>query len=70
MSPGPKRADFPLMRPSGRTDRIRFSWRRDEGQTAAEYAIVLGVITPIIALAFITLGDSIAPILTRVTSFL
>jgi Flp pilus assembly pilin Flp len=69
MSRRPKRADFPHMRPSGRTDRICF-WRRDEGQTAAEYAVVLGVITPIIALAFITLGDTIAPILDRVTSFL
>lgn len=70
MSAASKRADFPHMRPSGRTDRIRFSWRREEGQTAAEYAVVLGVITPIIALAFITLGDTIAPILDRVTSYL
>lgn len=64
MSATPKRADFPHMRPSG------FTWRSDEGQTAAEYAVVLGVITPIIALAFITLGDTIAPILDKVTSFL
>jgi Flp pilus assembly pilin Flp len=53
----------------GRTRRIRLR-RREEGQTAAEYAVVLGVITPIIALAFVALGDSVAPILDRVTSFL
>jgi Flp pilus assembly pilin Flp len=69
MSGAPKRADLPHMRPS-RTDPIRFSWRREEAQTAAEYAVVLGVITPIIALAFITLGDSIAPIIERITSYL
>ena len=70
MSTGGGRADFPDMPAPGWIDRIRFCRRRDEGQTAAEYAVVLGVITPIIALAFITLGDAITPTLELVTSYL
>jgi len=70
MSADLKMADFPHMSPSGRTACAPLRRRRDEGQTAAEYAIVLGVITPLIALVFMTLGDSIAPIFDRLTSYL
>lgn len=64
MSGGPPTADFPHMGPSGST------WRRDEGQTMAEYAVVLGLITPIVVLALITLGNAVVPILGQVTSLL
>ena len=62
------RADHPDMPLFGRITRL-WVWR-SEGQTAAEYAVVLGVITPIIALAYIALGDSVAPIINRVVSYL
>jgi Flp pilus assembly pilin Flp len=52
------------MRPSGST------WRRDEGQTMTEYAVVLGLITPIVVLALITLGNAIVPILNQVSGLL
>jgi Flp pilus assembly pilin Flp len=63
-------ADASAMRSPDRTDPIESSRCGEEGQTAAEYAVVLGVITPIIALAFLTLGNSIAPIIDKVTSYL
>jgi hypothetical protein len=52
MSAAPRMADFPHMRPSGTT------WRRDEGQTMTEYAVVLGLITPIVVLALINRAHS------------
>jgi Flp pilus assembly pilin Flp len=64
MSAAPRMADFPHMRPSGTT------WRRDEGQTMTEYAVVLGLITPIVVLALITLGNAIVPILNQVSGLL
>jgi len=64
MSAAPGKADFPHMRPSG------FTWRREEGQTMAEYAVVVGVITPVVVLALITLGNSVVPILNAVAGLL
>jgi Flp pilus assembly pilin Flp len=50
-------------------DRIRFRSRRDEGQTMAEYAVVLGVIVPAIILAYALLSDRIGASITRVVAF-
>jgi Flp pilus assembly pilin Flp len=41
--------------------------RREEGQTMAEYAVVLGVITPVLVVLFMTLTD---PIVDRITSLI
>ena len=57
-------ADFSAMAPSGRR------WRRDEGQTMAEYAIVLAVITPVLVVLFGMVGDAIIPTVTQVAGFL
>jgi Flp pilus assembly pilin Flp len=50
-------------------DRIRFRSRRDEGQTMAEYAIVLGVIVPAIILGYALLSGGIAGSIDRVVGF-
>jgi Flp pilus assembly pilin Flp len=64
-------ADLTPMTPlPGRTDRIRSSWRREEAQTMAEYAVVLAVITPVVVLAFATFGNAIIPVIDAVRSFL
>jgi Flp pilus assembly pilin Flp len=57
-------ADSHCMATCGRT------WHREEGQTMAEYAVVLAVITPIAVLAFITLGNAIVPSLTTIAGYL
>jgi Flp pilus assembly pilin Flp len=44
----------------GRIDRIRSRWGREEAQTMAEYAVVLGVITPAIIVAYGLFADQIA----------
>jgi Flp pilus assembly pilin Flp len=44
--------------------------RREDGQTMAEYAVVLAVITPAIVLAFAALSDSVASRLETVVGFL
>jgi Flp pilus assembly pilin Flp len=59
-------ADVPDMTSPGRIGRIRSSRRREEGQTMAEYAVVLAIITPAIVLAFGGLGDSVASLLDSV----
>jgi Flp pilus assembly pilin Flp len=41
--------------------------RREEGQTMAEYAVVLGVITPVLVVLFMTLTD---PIVERITALI
>jgi Flp pilus assembly pilin Flp len=41
--------------------------RREAGQTMAEYAVILGVITPVLVLLFMTLSD---PIVDRITSLI
>jgi Flp pilus assembly pilin Flp len=43
---------------------------REEGQTMAEYAVVLAVITPVVVLAFATFGNAIIPVIDTVRSFL
>ena len=49
--------------------RLRFL-RRDDGQTMAEYAVILGVITPIIVLAFAAMSDAVQSRLETVIGFL
>jgi Flp pilus assembly pilin Flp len=44
--------------------------RREDGQTMAEYAVVIGVITPIIVLAFAAMSDAVASRLEVVVGFL
>ncbi len=44
--------------------------KEEHGQTMAEYALVLGVITFLAAAAFVTLGDKIAPALDRVSGLI
>jgi len=58
------------MTPSGRTDRIRSCWRREEAQTMAEYVVVLAVITPAVILAFGLFSSAIGPAIDAVRSFL
>ena len=52
-----------------RTPRSRFR-RSETGQTMTEYAVILGVITPAIVLAFAMLGDAIVPLIDRIIGFL
>jgi Flp pilus assembly pilin Flp len=47
-------------------DRIRFRWSRAKGQTMAEYAVILGVITPAIILALAALSGSVGTLLDKV----
>jgi len=54
------------MTPSGRTDRIRSCWRREEAQTMAEYVVVLGVITLAIVTTFATMSGAIQTVLGRI----
>jgi Flp pilus assembly pilin Flp len=70
MSAARNQADLPPMRAFGGTDRTPFSWRREEAQTMTEYAVVLGLITPIVVLALITLGNAIVPILNQISGLL
>jgi Flp pilus assembly pilin Flp len=51
-------------------DRIRSCFSRSEGQTMAEYAVILGVITPILVLSFFLFGEAIVVIIDRVRGFL
>ena len=66
----PKRADLGGMPLSGRIDRIRSCWRREEAQTMAEYVVVLAVITPAVILAFGLFSGAIGPAIDAVRSFL
>jgi Flp pilus assembly pilin Flp len=43
-------------------DRIRSRWSRSEGQTMAEYGLVLAIITPAIILGYALLSDDIAAV--------
>ncbi len=45
---------------------LRRKLRRDDGQTMAEYSVVLGVITPAIILALTLLSGSISDLIDRV----
>jgi Flp pilus assembly pilin Flp len=50
--------------------RIRSRFSRSEGQTMAEYAVILGVITPILVLSFFLFGEAIVVAIDRVRGFL
>jgi Flp pilus assembly pilin Flp len=52
-----------------RVTRLRIT-SREEGQTMAEYAVVLGVITPILVLAFAALADAVSARFDFFTGFL
>jgi Flp pilus assembly pilin Flp len=44
--------------------------RREAGQTMAEYAVILGVITPVLVLLFTSLLDPIVDRITTLIGFL
>jgi Flp pilus assembly pilin Flp len=50
-------------------DRIWVHRSREEGQTMAEYAVVLGVIVPAIIIAYALFSEKIAASITRVVGF-
>jgi Flp pilus assembly pilin Flp len=47
-------------------NRIGFRWNREEGQTMSEYAVILGVITPAIVLAYALLSGDIGGLIDKV----
>jgi Flp pilus assembly pilin Flp len=47
-------------------ERICGCWNRDKGQTMAEYAMILGLITPAIVLVIALLSGDVGGILDRV----
>jgi Flp pilus assembly pilin Flp len=49
---------------------VRQNWRKEEGQTMAEYGVVLAVITVGAILAFTALSGGITKALNNVTSML
>jgi Flp pilus assembly pilin Flp len=51
------------------TDRILSRLAEQRAQTMAEYAVVLGVITPALILALTVLSGSISPLIDRVVAF-
>ena len=55
---------------SGRTNRIRSRRRREEGQTMAEYVVVLAVITPADILAFSLFSGAVGNAIDTARSFL
>ena len=64
---GPIPSDMAI---SGWFDRIRFWFRRENAQTMAEYAVVLGVIVPAILIAYGLLSDRITALIDSVRSLL
>lgn len=58
------------MAPSGWFDRIRPHRRREDAQTMAEYAVVLGVIVPAIVISYAAFSDDIARLIDSVRSIL
>jgi Flp pilus assembly pilin Flp len=55
---------------SGWFGRIRSLCRRETAQTMAEYAVVLGVLTPAIIIAYGLLSDRISTLLDSVRGLL
>ena len=55
---------------SGRIDRMRSRRRREEGQTMAEYVVVLAVITPAVILAFSLFSSAVGNAIDTARSFL
>jgi Flp pilus assembly pilin Flp len=43
-------------------------WRREDGQTMAEYGVILAVITPVIVAAIALMSSSIADTIAQVAS--
>lgn len=58
------------MAPTSWIDLIRSPHRREDAQTLAEYAVILGVITPAVILAFAAFGGALAPLFDTVRGFL
>jgi hypothetical protein len=56
--------------PGGVAVTVRQAIRREAGQTMAEYAVVLGVITPVLLLLFTSLLDPIVDRITTLIGFL
>jgi Flp pilus assembly pilin Flp len=48
----------------------RFLWKREEGQTMAEYGIVLAVITLVVVAVLATLSSAIAGKLSEIVGIL
>jgi Flp pilus assembly pilin Flp len=65
MSPRVQWADTPPMRRSGRVP-----WHAEDAQTMAEYAVILGIITPIVILAFAGLSGAVLSAIDNARSFL
>jgi Flp pilus assembly pilin Flp len=51
-------------------DYVKANWRKEEGQTMAEYGVVLGVITVLAIGAFTLLSGGIQGAINKVTSIL
>jgi len=51
-------------------DLIRANWRREEGQTMAEYGVVLAVITVAALVAFTALSGGITKAINKVVAVL
>ena len=51
-------------------DYVRQNWRKEEGQTMAEYGVVLAVITVLSIAAFTALSGGITQAINNVTSVL
>jgi Flp pilus assembly pilin Flp len=45
-------------------------WRREDGQTMAEYSVILAVITPAIVLAIALMSNSIASVIGEIADLL
>ena len=58
------------MATTGWLDRIRSRCRPEGAQTMAEYAVILGVITPVIIIGYTLFADKIAALLDSVRSLL
>jgi Flp pilus assembly pilin Flp len=52
------------------TDLVRYLRAREEGQTMAEYGVVLAVITGVIVLALLALSGAIEAAINNVVGFL
>jgi Flp pilus assembly pilin Flp len=50
------------------TDRMRSRFGKEGAQTMSEYAVILGVITPVIVVAYAFFSDTIKAALDRVTA--
>ncbi len=57
------------MAPSSWIDRFRCRRNREEAQTMAEYAVVLGLIVPAIIIAYAALSGQITAAYLRVIAF-